>query len=220
MTEARISKQEWPACGKEQRREKPSQQTRTGPGNAAKQIEIRKRRNQNLLVNPIGVVLRLNGHTAAPDHLLIDPLNALGALEVGRAIHPVARVKHDARLISPQLRFDTRELARQGRHHRILGRVLDEEVAVVPLARAVGPAVALEAGLVARMAESQVRGGGKVVDGVGLGGQDLAGRERVLVGLEVALGVGQGELVVPDEGLVGVAEGVEVEVGVVREKEG
>lgn len=60
---------------------------------------------------------------------------------------------------------------------------------------------------------------GEVVDGARLGGEDLAGGDGALVGLEVARRVGRVEVVVPDEVCVGVLVGVEVEVGVLGEYE-
>lgn len=69
------------------------------------------------------------------------------------------------------------------------------------------------------MAELEVGGGGKVVDGARGGGEDLAGGEGALVGFEVAGGVGEVEGVVPDQGGGRVAVGVEVEVGVLSQED-
>lgn len=180
----------------------------------------KKRKGPNSLVDSIGIILRLNRDAAAALDLLRLALDALRALEVGTPVHPVARVQHDAGLVGAQLGLDARELARERQHDRVLGRVLDQPVAVVALARAVGAAVAREAGEVARVADGQVRGRRKVVDGARLGRQDLAGGKRALVALEVALRVGQRERVLPDLGRRRVAERVEIEVGVLGQEEG
>lgn len=190
------------------------------PIHPLKKENQKKEKKKNSLVDSIREILRLNRDAATPDHLLIDPFNALRALQIGTPIHPIARVQHHAGLIGPQLRLDARKLARQRQHRGPLGRVLDQPVPVVALAGAVGAAVAGEAGLVARVAEEQVRGGGEVVDGVGRRREDVTGGERALVRLEVALGVGHGQGVLPDFGGGRVAVGVEVEVGVLGEENG
>jgi hypothetical protein len=70
------------------------------------------------------------------------------------------------------------------------------------------------------VADGEARGRREVVDGVGLGRQDLAGGQGGLVGFQVALRVRGVQGVLPDLGGVGVAEGVQVEVGVLGEEEG
>jgi hypothetical protein len=117
-----------------------------------------KKKKKDSLVDTIRVILCLNRNAAAANDLLIDSLNALGALEVSRPIHPVARVQHDTGLICLQLGLHTRKLARQRQDDHILGRILNQPVPVVPFAGAVSAAVALEAGLVARVADSEARG--------------------------------------------------------------
>lgn len=176
-------------------------------------------RMKNPPVDAIRPLLRLDGHARAPAHGL-HLVGALRALERRAAVHPVARVEDDAGLVGAELGLDAREGAGEGGDDGARRRVLDEEVAVVALARAVGAAVALEARLVARVAQRQPRPAGKVVDGARLGRQDLARRQRRLVRLEVARRVGQVQRVVPDLGRGRVAVGVEVEVGVLSEEDG
>lgn len=189
-------------------------------GRGIEKVERQKPRG-NSLVDAIRVVLSLDSDAAAADDLLVDALDALGALEVGGAVHPVARVEDDAGLVGAQLGGDAREGAREADDDGVVGRlVLDQKVAVVALAGAVGSAVALEAGLVPRVPDRQVRRRRKVVDRPRLRRQYLARRKRPLVRLQVPLRVGQVQPVVPDLGRVRVPVRVQVEVGVLSEQEG
>lgn len=138
-----------------------------------------------VLVDPIHIVLRLNRDARRPRHHA-PVREPLVALEWRGAVEPVARVEHDARLVGAQLGLDAREGARE-LHDDGVGRglALDGEVAVVPLARAVGAAVAREPRLVLGVAQGQAGLAGEVVDAARRGFQDLAGGEGALVGFEV-----------------------------------
>ena len=172
----------------------------------------------NALIDPIHVILGLDRHARALAHLGrgVQPLRAL---EAGGAVHPVARVDDDAGLVGAELGLDAREGAGDCAHDGAPRRVVDQEVAVVALARAVGAAVARELGVVARVAQEQARLAREVVDAVRRGRADLARRQRALVRLEEALRVRQVQRVVPDLLGGGVLVGVEVEVRVLREHE-
>ena len=207
--------------GKERRKQEKKKRRKEEKKKGRKEEKKkRKKEKKNSLVNSIRPLLRLNRNAAAPHNLLIHPLDPLRALQHRAPVAPVARVQHHAGLVRPQLRRHAREGTRQLEHRGALGRALDQPVPVVPLAGAVGAAVAAEAGQVLRVAEREVGGRGKVVDRVGRRRQDLARRERALVVFQVARRVGEVEGVVPDFGGRGVAVGVEVEVGVLGEEDG
>jgi hypothetical protein len=70
------------------------------------------------------------------------------------------------------------------------------------------------------VSEEKVGLAGEVVDASGLGRQDLARRQRTLVGLEVPLRVRQVQVVVPDKVRGRVLVRIQVEVRVLREEDG
>jgi len=163
--------------------------------------------------------LCLNGDARASNHLLVFG-QTLGALETGASVHPVARVENHSGLVGLELGFDAREGAREGQDNRILGRVIDQPVSVVALARAVGTAVAGKGRVGAGVPEEKIGLASEIVDGAGLSCQDLAGGQGALVGFKVALRVGKMQGVVPDERGCGILVGVEVEIGVLGQENG
>lgn len=70
------------------------------------------RRHSNLLVNAVGIVLRLDRNAAVAWDKLVLSSNTLGALELALSVHPVARVQNNSVLVSLQLSLDTAVLAR------------------------------------------------------------------------------------------------------------
>jgi len=123
----------------------------------------------NIPVNPIRIILRLNRNTRALNNLL-RRIQSLRRLQPSAPVHPRARVQHDARLVRAQIGLDPRECAPQRQHYGVLGRVVDQPVAVVALADAVGAAVALELGVGLGVPEEEVGLAGEVVDAAWLGG--------------------------------------------------
>lgn len=132
----------------------------------------------------------LNGDARAPrDGRPIS--QSLGALQVARAVEPVARVDDDTRLVGPQLGADASELARQRSDDGILWGLVDEKVSVVALACTASATVSGEFRRARGMTQLDAGLAGKVVDAAGASDANLSGGEGAVVGNEVAFGVGQ-----------------------------
>jgi len=133
--------------------------------------------------------------------------------------HPRAGVNDNTWLVSLELCLNAGEGASKGGDDCILGGIFDEPVSVIAFAGSIGATVTLEGGVILVVAEGERSGAGEVVDGAGLGGEDLAGREGALVSLEVTRRVGQVQNVVPNEIGFGILIGIKVEVRVLRKQE-
>lgn len=172
----------------------------------------------HLLVDSVHVVLRFDGDTRTPHYLLVL-VRSLRALEVGRAIEPVARVDHDARLVGTKLCLNAREDAPQRDNDRIGRRIVNQEVPVIAFARPAATAIAGEAGEQPRMAQKHIRCARKIIDAFGLRRFNLACGQGPVVRHQISLRVWHIQRMVPDLNGFGVFVRIEVEVRMLRKHE-
>lgn len=99
--------------------------TQIRPRNFAGSVYQRgKKEVSSLLVDAVNVVLSLDSDARTPDYLAVVG-GALRALQVGAAVHPVARVDDNSRLVGAQVSRDAGIGASQADDDGVLRGIVD-----------------------------------------------------------------------------------------------
>jgi len=151
---------------------------------------------QNSPVNPIDIILSLNGDARTLIHFL--PWRyPLRLFEICRPIRPSTRVEHHANLIRPKVSLNPRPGTCKRQNCGIVRCIFVENPKPV-VAFTAAAAVSSESRTTSWAAEGGVWLAGEVVDAACRGGENLSSRQSTAVDGQVAFGVWHGECVVPD----------------------